>query len=131
MGIFPAAPYSLEIDPETMRAVHPLPSCPRCGGLARPNILMFGDWGWESSRSDDQGRRLQSWLASVAGARIVVVECGAGTAIPTVRLSCEEAAGSRGGTLIRINPREPEVPEGHISLPMGALEALSEIDRRL
>lgn len=130
-GIFPSGPHSLEIDPETMRAVHPLPSCPACGGLARPNILMFGDWGWHSSGSDEQGRRLQAWLSSLGGARLVVVECGAGTAIPTVRLSCEDAALGRGGTLIRINPREPDVPAGHIALPLGALEALARIDRLL
>ena len=80
--------------PRPCAPFHPLPSCPRCGGLARPNILMFGDWGWDSVAVRDQQRRLQSWLASVAGARIVVVECGAGTAIPTVRLTCEEVARS-------------------------------------
>jgi NAD-dependent SIR2 family protein deacetylase len=131
VGIFPSAPYSLEIDPETMRAVHPLPSCPRCGGLARPNILMFGDWGWDSSRSGGQERRFRSWLSAATNARIVVVECGAGTAIPTVRLGCQDVAGREGGTLIRINPREPDVRGEHISLPMGALEALTEVDRRL
>jgi hypothetical protein len=39
-------------------------------------------------------------------------------------LECESA----GGTLIRINPSEPEVPDGGISLPLGALKALSQID---
>jgi NAD-dependent SIR2 family protein deacetylase len=131
VGIFSADPYSLNIDPETMHAIPPLPICPSCGGLARPNILMFGDWGWDPSRSDAQERRLKAWLYSIAGARVVVVECGAGTAIPTVRLSCQDVARRYGGTLIRINPREPEVPEGQISLPMGAVEALSELDRRL
>jgi hypothetical protein len=33
------------------------------------------------------------------------------------------------GTLVRINVREPEVPDGHISLGMGALAALTAIDR--
>jgi NAD-dependent SIR2 family protein deacetylase len=131
VGIFPADSYSIEIDPETMRAVHPLPSCPGCGGMARPNILMFGDWGWDSSVSDAQERGLRSWLSLVTDSRLVVVECGAGTAIPTVRRNCQETARRMGGTLIRINPGEPEVPAGHISLPMGALEALSRIDRRL
>jgi NAD-dependent SIR2 family protein deacetylase len=131
VGIFPAYPYSLDIDPDSMRAVSPLPTCPGCGGLARPNVLMFGDWGWDSSRSDAQQRRLRSWLSLVADSRVVVVESGAGTAIPTVRLYCQDAAGRLDGTLIRINPREPEVPPGHISLPIGALEALTRIDRQL
>jgi hypothetical protein len=45
-------------------------------------------------------------------------------AIPTVRAECEAHA----TTLIRINPREADTPTGGISLPLGALEALSRID---
>jgi NAD-dependent SIR2 family protein deacetylase len=130
-GIFSAAPYSLKIDPKTMRAVPPLPKCPRCGAMARPNILMFGDSGWDSSHSDTQQRRLKSWLASIVGASLVIVECGAGTAIPTVRLICQDVAVRYDGTLIRINPREPDVPSGQISLPMGALDALGALDQRV
>jgi NAD-dependent SIR2 family protein deacetylase len=130
-GIFSAEAHSVNVDHGTMRAVPPLPGCPRCGGLARPNILMFGDWGWDSSHAELQQRRLQSWLASIAGARVVVVECGAGKAIPTVRHACEEIARRHRGTLIRINPRDPEVPDGQISLPMGAYQALRAIDERL
>jgi NAD-dependent SIR2 family protein deacetylase len=36
-----------------------------------------------------------------------------------------------GGTLIRINPREPDVPTGHVSIPLGALAALRAIEHRL
>ena len=36
----------VEVDEETLHALDPLPSCPGCGGLARPNILMFSDWEW-------------------------------------------------------------------------------------
>ena len=35
-------------------------SFPLCQSLARPNILMFGDWGWLSERSDAQDVRLQA-----------------------------------------------------------------------
>jgi hypothetical protein len=38
------------VDPTTFRARPPPPCCPRCGALARPNILMFGDGGWEAAR---------------------------------------------------------------------------------
>lgn len=40
----------IPIDVATMRAQH-LPLCPRCGAVARPNILMFGDCSWLSERS--------------------------------------------------------------------------------
>jgi NAD-dependent SIR2 family protein deacetylase len=39
------------VDPATMRARPPLPTCPRCGALARPNILMFGDGDWDPSEA--------------------------------------------------------------------------------
>jgi NAD-dependent SIR2 family protein deacetylase len=129
-GIFPADNYQVTIDEVSMRAREPLPACPSCGRLARPNILMFGDWNWDGSRSAGQQERLEQWLQSVLGRHLVVMECGAGTAIPTARRLCEEVA-TQAGILIRINPREPAVPTGHISLATGALEALRAINQRL
>ena len=61
----------------------------------------------------------------------MIVEFGAGRAIPTVRRTCEDIAQNYGGTLIRIDTREAEVAAGHISLPLGALAALTAIDARL
>jgi|SRR6218665_955213 len=125
-----AAPHTVSVDPESFRAREPLPACPRCGSLVRPNILMFGDGWWDDSRSQVQEGRLEQWLSTVEPGSLAVVECGAGTAIPSVRRFCEHAA-ARLGTLIRVNVREPEVPRGAIGLPMTALEALSAIDARL
>ncbi|WP_395837673.1 SIR2 family NAD-dependent protein deacylase [Archangium violaceum] len=122
--------YSVDVDPETFRARSPLPVCSRCGSLVRPNILMFNDWDWNDSRSQAQERRLTQWLDTVEPGTLAVVECGAGTAIPSVRRFCERVASSR-GTLIRINVREPQVPSGGISLPLRALEALQGIEEEL
>jgi NAD-dependent SIR2 family protein deacetylase len=121
------------VDPETFRAAPPLPACPRCGGVARPNVLMFGDDGWIERRTDEQHARLRAWLSSIerARARLAVVELGAGTAVPTVRLTSESLARRLDGTLIRVNPREPEVPRGAISLSLGARAAIDAIDERL
>ena len=127
IGIFPGVSFHVEIDAESMRAIHPLPSCPRCGALARPNILMFGDWGWDSARTDCQMQRLDNWIESLDDARLVVIECGAGQAVPTVRITCQNIARRMRGTLVRINPREPDVPAGHVSLPMGALKRCSAL----
>jgi len=122
---------SVEVDTETMRAERPLPECRRCGAVARPNILMFGDFSWVPDRAQPALDELQAWRRSLRAARLVVVEVGAGTAVPTVRRHAE-LAGAGSGALIRINPREPEVRHGHgISLPMGALDALREIDALL
>jgi NAD-dependent SIR2 family protein deacetylase len=118
---------TFRIDEETMRADH-VPLCSRCGAPARPNILMFGDWSWIEARTRRQEERFRSYLASQSGKRIVVVELGAGTAIPTVRHTSERVGGFRGATVIRINPREPQISAPHISLPCGALEGLRGID---
>lgn len=130
-GIFPSDPYEVTIDESTMRAVPPLPACPKCGSLARPNILMFGDAGWDSSHSDAQHRRLAAWLRTLGGSNVVIVELGAGLGVPTIRIMSEDFVDRPGGTLIRINPRESEAPSGHIALPTGALAALRAIDQRL
>jgi NAD-dependent SIR2 family protein deacetylase len=129
VGIFSADTLELTIDERTMRAMRPLPKCPLCGLMARPNILMFGDGGWDATIANGQRRRLQAWLESLRGRRIVVVECGAGTAISTVRNTCEDLAQQLKGTLIRINPREFDVPRGQIGLPLGAMEGLLEIEK--
>lgn len=121
----------VNVDEAAMRATPPLPACPKCGALARPNLLMFGDYDWDSTRYDAQRDRMNAWLAGVratAGARIVVVECGAGTAIPTVRQLGERVSRMTDATLVRINVREPEVPKGQIGISAGALAALSAID---
>lgn len=111
-----------EVDAEQCRMAPPLPRCPRCGGLARPNILMFGDDGWIDARSRQQASRLQRWLVTVE--RPLVIELGAGTAIPTVRHFGE----SLDVPIIRINPTEPQlILRRGVSLAMGALEGLEGI----
>ncbi|MEU4247823.1 Sir2 family NAD-dependent protein deacetylase [Amycolatopsis sp. NPDC026612] len=123
--IWPADGVTVSIDPETMRAVPPLPSCPRCGGLARPNILMFGDHDWVPDRSQAQLDELTAWRRTARD--LVVVELGAGQAVPTVRRYAELASAAT-GALIRINPREPEIRHGRgVSIAAGALETLTTL----
>ncbi len=129
-GIYAADDVKVEVDPDSFRAVGPLPTCERCGALLRPNILMFGDGGFVSDRSHKQERAYQAFLGRHAQGRVVVIEMGAGTAVPTVRWESERIQ-ERGATLIRINPRESKGPEGTLSLKAGALEALQGILRQL
>jgi NAD-dependent SIR2 family protein deacetylase len=126
--VFEADLYEMEIDVDTMRARPPLPICPDCGGLARPNILMFGDWGWDSTREEVQSGNYRRWLNSVPIGKLVVVECGAGTGVPTVRYQSEQIARQLNGIVIRINVREPDISSPHLSIAKGAAEALSAMD---
>lgn len=123
----------LEVDGDAFLALGELPACVHFGKIARPNILMFGDFRWVGDRSETQEVGRRNWMLRVEGLarRTAVIELGAGTGIPTVRYACERAAEALRATLIRINIREPQVPPGHVSLPLGAAEAMRRIQERL
>jgi NAD-dependent SIR2 family protein deacetylase len=129
--IWSADDLRVEVDEGSMEATGELPNCPDCGATARPNILMFGDWNYLSDRNDEQRRRLDAWLEERRGSRVAVVEFGAGSAVPTVRLFSEEiAARFPRASLIRVNPREAEIglAGDHVSIAGGALETIKAID---
>lgn len=121
----------VSVDSTSFRAEMPLPMCPHCGQLARPNVLMFGDGTWIADRSMEQERRMGQWLHDMRGKKLAIVECGAGGAIPTVRMTCQAAMRDHSATLIRINPRESEGPRGTLSFAAGALAGLQAIDEAL
>ncbi len=129
-SIWDAAEEKVTVDETVFRAVKPLPRCHHCGDMARPNIMMFGDFSWISDRSLDQQKRFAQWLQQLRekSARLVVIELGAGTAIPSVRHNSERLVERFGGTLIRINPREANVPPGHFGLATGALQGLQLLE---
>ena len=125
-AIGPADAGAPVVDPATCLLAPPLPRCPHCGALARPNILMFNDGRWLEARTEDQYARLKQWRAKVR--RPVVIELGAGTDVPSVRHLCE----SLRAPLIRINPREPHVGPGRgVGLALGALDALQALHAML
>jgi NAD-dependent SIR2 family protein deacetylase len=119
------------VEESSMRALGELPRDPVSGRLARPNILMFNDVGWNSAKADAQQARYQQWLAGIQGARLVVIELGAGTAVPSVRYHSERLVLRAEARLIRINLREPAVPDGHLGLACGARAGLTAIDNLL
>lgn len=125
--IWRGGPERLDVDDAEFRAREPWPRC-ACGALARPNVLMFGDGDWRPERSAVQEQRLSAYLEGGPLSEVVVVECGAGTAVPSVRRFSESLARA-GATLVRINVREPEVPRGHQGLPLGAMEALRRLEQ--
>lgn len=128
--IWSADDFIPEVDTTSCRLLSPPPLCPHCHRLARPNILMFGDGEWVASRAQAQAERLEAWLNRVK--RPVVIELGAGIAIPSVRRFGEELLRRPHGRLIRINPREPQVPSGDaVGLPLAAGEALRALAERL
>ena len=127
--IWPISPDLLiPINPENLLAKEPLPSCPQCGSLARPNILMFSDFDWNSTRTYAQRQRFEKWIKKFKNKNLLIIELGAGTNIPTVRLTCEEVYQSAGNHFIRVNPRESECGlKNTLSIPLGAMEAINAI----
>ncbi len=125
--VWPVADSAVAVDEKTMRARPPLPDCPFCGRLARPNVLMFGDCGWQPRRSQEQARRMRDWLEAIGDKRLAVIECGAGTAVPSVRRMSEQLLARPRTRLIRINKMEADVLPGHVGLPGGALSVLGKI----
>jgi NAD-dependent SIR2 family protein deacetylase len=125
-SIWPADAVQPEIDPADCLMRPPLPACPYCGALARPNVLMFNDGSWLDARTDAQYGRFEAWLRRAQ--RPVVIELGGGTDVPSVRRMSE----SLGAPLIRINPREPEVPSARdVGIAAGALDALRRLREAL
>lgn len=110
---------------DNLEAVSGIPKCKNCSAMARPNVLMFKDSKYLTTRSSNAYSRYGKWLAhDRRGKNTVAIECGAGKTIPTVRYNSQ----TKSDKIIRINPRDPEVPEGHLGIPLGALEALEYID---
>lgn len=125
--IWSAQDYVPVVDNDACQLINDPPVCQSCGQVARPNVLMFNDMGWVSSRTDEQRDKLRSWLKDVS--HPVVIELGAGTAIATVRSFAE---GLR-CPLVRINLREAHLGSSpqNVSLQMGALQALEGIRNAL
>ncbi len=121
---------SIEINTDTMRALN-IPECIHCKGVARPNILMFGDFSWLPNRTRRQERLFDEFITDHRGKKVVVVEMGAGSAIPTIRYMGERVGERKDALLVRINPREAQAPAGHVSIATGALAGLEGIDRLL
>ncbi len=124
--IWSADAFVPDVDAEACRLLNEPPACPHCGGMARPNILMFSDWEWNERRSSVQEAHLLAWLKQAH--RPLVIEVGAGTAIPSVRHFGQRVMMQHGGRMIRINPQDPQVASADdVGLPITALEALTAI----
>lgn len=128
--IWNAQDEKVDVDMKNFQARN-IPLCPNCNEVARPNILMFGDWSWNERRSNTQEQRYQKWIKQIErlNQKLAIIEMGAGTAIPTVRMVGDNLSKHLpNASLIRINPRESEVALAkNISLDCGALDGLKKI----
>ncbi|MGT0191447.1 Sir2 family NAD-dependent protein deacetylase [Burkholderia pyrrocinia] len=115
-----------EVNEEHCGLVSALLRCPKCGGVARPNILMLNDDDWNDYAVRRRRMRFEAWLLSVE--RMVVVELGAGRTISTVRNLSEWS----GPHVIRINADEYGIePKTGIGIRGCALDVLRQLDESI
>ena len=119
----------IKIDEQAFEAIPPLPQCQHCGTIARPNVLMFSDGSWNRDRSRKQLETLWEFLNKQEHQKshLAIIEIGAGTSVVTIRLYSEQFAKKYNSRLIRINPREYEVPKGQIAIPLNSAEAIARL----
>ena len=130
-GVWSADEFIPKVDSEECRLKNEPPMCIACAGLARPNIVMFGDWNWVNERNQAQRRRELRWFDEVVNSlgNVAIVEIGAGTSIPSVRHFSHRISREFGARIIRINPREPQVPSSKdVGIVAGATLALQAIE---
>lgn len=106
-------------------ALSGLPRCEHCGSLARPNFLMFDDRFWIGTRILAQWKRSCRWIAETNN--LVVIEMGAGTVVPSVRMFAE----SVNAPLIRINLEESCPAGDGVGIRGPALAVLSAINEAM
>lgn len=126
MEPWPSEGVDLKVDGQTGRALGTLPTGPD-GKLARPNVQLFGDLTWNASRYEQQRQRLDAWLKAKGETSVVVLEIGAGTHTPILRLQCADIAQAMGTRVIRINPAMDVAEDGAVQLCENAVTALARL----
>lgn len=121
-AVWPAPPALLEVCPDSGLLRSPVPTCPHCGGLARPNVKLWHDVArWETARADAQLQHYRDWL-ELPG-RLLVLELGAGRLLPDLR----EESRLRGGPHIRVNLLDADVEGDGVGLAMDATAACARL----
>ena len=131
-AIWSADDFKPVVDEKYCQLTNDFPTCPHWGGMARPNILMFGDWHWQSQMQDEKEQKLMAWLKQVNN--LAIIELGSGTAVPSVRNFSERLIGypiNESVNLLRVNLREPQVPNKSncFGVSMGALDSLMLLNK--
>jgi NAD-dependent SIR2 family protein deacetylase len=115
-----------DLDGGTMEASR-FPTCPNCGGVARPHILMFGDADYVGHREQDL-----CWQAFVHQPVDVALLIGSSGAVPTNDVIAARLQAGR-TCVITINPDPTAggILRPDVAIVAGAQAALAEIDLRL
>ena len=105
--------------------VDDLPKCPKCGKMSRPNVYMFRDHTYVSTRSKQQKDNLIKTLD--AHKKVLVLEIGSGPHVQTIRALTRQIVKEKNAKLVRINPDYSDVRTPHMGIAGGALTTLSAV----
>ena len=130
--------YRFQVDEEKFEVENDhLPKCRKCNELLRPNILMFDDWTFNFNRVNSQRTSYYKFMNQCSESdRSVIIELGAGLAVPNIRIISESLLRNTNNFLIRINVKDSQCNIGnegdnYISLEYSALEALQLLDKEI
>ena len=99
-----------------------IPKCSRCGEIQRPKVLMFDDAFFQFDRVDLYNHAFMEWNRDKR--RLLGIEIGAGTTIPSVRLVGQ----SMTQQVIRINKHESDVSRPQdIAIKASAVDGIDQV----
>ena len=117
-GVHPRDMAVAAIDPATFTITDPnaIPACPRCGGSTFMNVR--ADEYFIEAPYEAQADRFGTWVREALGARLLVIEVGAGFNTPSViRWRLEHIVdAAQDARFVRINPPYPHVQAAFASL---------------
>jgi len=104
-----------------------VPKCPNCGGDVYMNVRSGAFY--ISKPYESQLDKLNQWLTSVGGKKLLLLEIGVGFNTPgVIRAPFEHLFSQiRNCTLVRINPKDAQGPEGTVSVQHGIEQVLSDL----
>jgi len=98
--------------------------------MLRAIIILGGhNWNWNGKRASKQETKYNTWRQKNKDKKIAIIEIGAGTSIPTIRIEEEQLSSRYNNTkLIRINLREYDIKNNiGFSIPFGGLEGIKKL----
>jgi len=115
---------TVDVDYTTMRALDPLPLCPHCGTIARPNIYLFGDtdetYVWEEAQGS--AKCFRDWRENNKDKKVLILEIGVG--VDGLKRHAKQYLNEfSDATLVRINPEyDSAYDKNVIQIQMGCKE---------
>ncbi len=101
----------------------PIPRCPSCNGIMKPDFVFFGEGIPEKAFSDSEKHARNADLCIVVGTTAEVMPAG------MIPISIHR----NGGKIIEINPNKSAITDSYVDfyIPLGAVEAFTLLDKEI